>query len=200
MLDESYKSDYKLETKLSAKGKVDLAKFLGLLGLSPTGLEFALPKVSLAQSPTALTLSTDTDAYEIDDTVTFDLERYPSNINYPLYGYNIDEITIYRKFTSSIGGVTAIEVTSFQPDSSGQASFSADWVADHDGAISDGFYAFATTGLMPKLAAGIGTLEFGVASPLTANAISPIQLGHSRNRARSLAERFGTPPVTTANT
>jgi len=164
-----YSSDYKLEINASTALGSEITNAINLLGVTP----FTAPKfeiaIPLTTSPTAASIIADVDEYQSGDIVQFDIALNADTINYfPLF-YNVDEILIYRRITDVIFGDTITQVASVSA-SSGQTDFTTTWTADSDGSVSDNFFAFVDTTLMPI--PYLGELELGkVNAPLGANKI-----------------------------
>ena len=130
----------------------DFEAFLGLIQVEVGEFEFPY-RQSLGRSPTG-TVRADREAFTVGEVVTFVVTLDPATVDFPVLGYNVKRVRVYRRGEGSL--IFAYEVTA----APGQTQFSVPWAATVDGEIGSNFIAFVET-KMP----GVGFLEIGVAQP-----------------------------------
>ena len=90
-------------------------------------------------------MSTEKPSFAAGEDVVFDVELNPASVDFPLVGYNVQEVRIYRL---RHGGTTSAELVATAVAFDGQTSFHPLWVADEAGKVYDdiagkpNFYAF----------------------------------------------------------
>lgn len=145
--DSDYKSKYSLDLEFTAGvGQTidELAKFLQITILK----DVIKLTDTIATSPTPAKLLADVGTYEQGDPVKFTLTLEGFNTTYPIIGYNVEDVLIYRKPDPTSGSNEATLIATL-PASSGQTTFSTLWTADKTGIVSGNFFAFVKTKALP---------------------------------------------------
>jgi alpha-tubulin suppressor-like RCC1 family protein len=144
--DSVYTSEYDLKVKAGiGPGKHITDAIKRLLGSAKALDMVAKVERSVAKSPGAASLTTEKSTFAAGEDVVFDVTLDPSSINFPLAGYNVKEVRIYRL---RHGGTTNAELVATALAFDGQTSFAPLWVADEAGTVQDdiagkpNFYAF----------------------------------------------------------
>jgi alpha-tubulin suppressor-like RCC1 family protein len=144
--DSVYTSEYDLKVKAGiGPGEHITDAIKRLLGSAKALDMVAKVERSIAKTPGAASLTTEKSSFEAGEDVVFDVKLDPSSINFPLVGYNVKEVRIYRL---RHGGTTSAELVATAVAFDGQTSFAPLWVADEAGTVQDdiagkpNFYAF----------------------------------------------------------
>jgi len=170
--DAGLKSNYQLSLELSARPASDLTGFLGLLGVPSTLVPSRSSSIPLTTSPTvptpvAQSITADVENFLTGDVVNFTVKLDPDSVNYIPGVYNVDEILIYQNRVAI--GVNGPELVARVTATDNQTEFNIDWVATNDGSVTDKFYAFVSTDLLPLPL--LGELELGKVTPPQAASI-----------------------------
>jgi len=113
--------------------------------------------VPLGRSPTA-TLAACTSSFVAGDAVQFQVDLNADEVLFPLQGYNVQSVRVYRKTVAEDGSfvlVLANEVAA----SNGQTQFLLPWVATVDSAANISFVAFVKTRLLNGLRWQVGLVQ-----------------------------------------
>lgn len=147
--DAGYASEYELSFEASVAAGSGFQRFLNLVRVTVARLELKLVQ-SIARSPASITVTADQEAFSTGETVTFTVALNPATIAFPIVGYNVAAVRIYRKDAGSL--VLANEVVA----STGQTDIEIPWVATVDGTVTGNFVAFVMTNLFssPRLELG----------------------------------------------
>ncbi len=148
--DDSYSSDYKLSLDTLIGTAADLSALGGFFGLTMQVLELKNQDV-LGRSPRKATTDpvlADRMFYETGDVVNFKVKLDPVDVDFPVVGYNVDTVEIYRLTNDAVAGTTA-ELLTLKSAQDGQTTFDLPWTADEDGAINDDVFAFLNTKILP---------------------------------------------------
>lgn len=144
--DSVYTSEYGLKVKAGiGPGEHISDAIRRLLGSAKAVDMVAKVERSIAKTPGAASLTTEKSTFAAGENVVFDVVLDPASINFPLVGYNVTEVRIYR-LRHGVPN-SAQEVTSV-PAVAGQTSFQLPWTADAAGTVQDdiagkpNFYAF----------------------------------------------------------
>lgn len=144
--DAVYTSEYDLKVKAGiGPGEHITEAIRRLLGSSKAVDMVAKVERSIAKTPTAASVSTGKSSFAAGETVAFDVTLDPASVNFPLVGYNVKEVRIYRL---RHGGSTSAELVATALAAEGQVNFSLLWTADvaskvyDDIAAKPNFYAF----------------------------------------------------------
>ncbi len=144
--DSIYTSEYDLKVKAGiGPGEHITDAIRRVLGSSKAIDMVAKEERSIAKTPAAASLSTEKSNYAAGEQVAFDVTLNPASVNFPLVGYNVKELRIYRL---RHGGSTSAEAVATAVASDGQVNFTLLWTADVAGKVYDdiaakpNFYAF----------------------------------------------------------
>ncbi len=143
--DSVYTTEYELKAKAAIGPGSDITALIELLLGSSRAIDLSLKaERSIAKSPAAASVSTEKSTFNAGDTVRFDVALNPQTINFPLVGYNVTEVRIYRMPLSA--GGSAVQIGAVAPTADGQTEFQISWVADRAGTIEEAgrpnFFAF----------------------------------------------------------
>ena len=157
--DAVYTTEYELKAKAAVGPGGDIAEVIRLLLGSSRAIDLSLKwERSIGKSPGATAVSTEKSTFNAGETVRFDVELNPQSVNFPLVGYNVTEVRIYR--LPNVAGASAEQIAAATPTSEAQTSFQINWVADRAGSVDDAgrpnFFAFVVekplaliTGILP---------------------------------------------------
>lgn len=120
----------------------DFAALVGLV-LKQLKLENSVP---LGRSPTA-TLALDKARFKAGDDVKFTVDLKAEEVLFPLQGYNVQAVRVYRKTTAPDGSFVLV-LAGEQAASNGQTQFIVPWLATVDGGSDISFVAFVQTRLL----------------------------------------------------
>jgi len=154
----AYRSEYKLSIFSSIGAGSDINNWLSYVGMTGSVFEYQFPEILLASSPKALSATASQDQYNYGDAVTFTVELNQATVNYGFLGYNVDEISIYKRVPNAEGSYDYIHFFDM-PATEGQTKFEREWVFTDDGNITDNYYAFVKTKFLPTFGE-FGILEF----------------------------------------
>jgi hypothetical protein len=146
--DEAYKSEYnfKFEAGLEAGGALE--KFIKFIKITPIKLELKLTQ-ELGTSPKA-SLSLDKTSFKKNDPVTATVSFIPGTQALPLFGYNVNEVRVYRKSTDATGNVVLTRAGQTIAQT-GDAEVKIAFKADVDSAPDVFYIAFTNTKLFDDL-------------------------------------------------
>ncbi len=140
--DPDYQSSYKVAAllEISAGKKINnLLTNLGIVKFNALKFSSSFP---LGQSPKATGMTVDRDSFAPNDTLNFKVALYPDTASFPLLGYNVAKIVIYR---NRLGTVEEVASASAAPN---QTDFQIPWVANIGSAAGGNqFFAFVQTKL-----------------------------------------------------
>lgn len=151
----AYSSEYKLSIFSSIGAGSDINNWLSYFGMTGSVFEYQFPEILLASSPKVLSATASQNQYKIADAVTFKVELDQATVNYGFLGYNVDEISIYKRVPNAGGGYDYIHFFDM-PATDGQTKFEREWVFTDEGNIIDNFFAFVDTKFLPTFG------EFGL--------------------------------------
>lgn len=142
---DDYASSYKASFALAAGPSGAAETFLKLVKVAVALLQFS-KEIPIGASPAGKSLVASQQAFKAGDTVTFSLKLDPASVKFPVVGYNVESVRIYRKEGTSL--ILANEVL---PQGE-QVDFEIPWVATLDGEVGSSFVAFVKTKLVdPRL-------------------------------------------------
>jgi hypothetical protein len=146
--DETYKSEYnfKFEAGLEAGGALE--KFIKFIKITRIKLELKLTQ-ELGTSPKA-SLSLDKTSFKKNDPVTATISFIPGTQTLPLFGYNVNEVRLYRKITDATGNVVLTRAGQTIAQT-GDAEVKIAFKADVDSAPDVSYIAFTNTKLFDDL-------------------------------------------------
>ena len=167
--DAASAGDYKLSFEAAAAPTEALGEFADLVGLILDEAKFET-SVPLGRSPTA-SFSADKTRFKALDDVQFQLDLNSDEVLFPLQGYNVQAVRVYRK-TVADDGSFVLTLVGEQRASSGQTQFSIPWLATVDSGPNISFVAFVQTRLLGGLRWQLGLM--GTGSPAPAVIFSPV--------------------------
>lgn len=144
---------YALSFEASAGPTESLGDFAALVGLilDKAKLETSIP---LGRSPTA-TLTLDKTRFKAGDDVKLQVDLNADQVLFPLQGYNVQAVRVYRKTTASDGSFVLV-LAGEQAASNGQTQFTLPWLATVDSGTDISFVAFVQTRLLNGLRWQVG--------------------------------------------
>lgn len=154
--DAASAGQYALTLEASAGPTEALGDFASLVGLLLDQARFET-SVPLGRSPTA-TLAASATRFLAGDAVQFQVDLNADEVLFPLQGYNVQAVRVYRKTVADDGSfvlVLANEVAA----SNGQTQFILPWVATVDSAANISFVAFVKTRLLNGLRWQVGLVQ-----------------------------------------
>lgn len=158
--DPVYTSEYLLKAKAGIGPGEHVQKFIETILLSPKAVDLSAKlERSIARTAAASELLLDKATFRTGEELTFTLQLDPSTVDFPLVGYNVSEVRIYR--LNQGPEFSAQQVASVVP-TPGQTSFELKWTADFRGGVDDAsgepnFFAFVVD---KPLAAISGSFPF----------------------------------------
>jgi alpha-tubulin suppressor-like RCC1 family protein len=165
--DSVYTSEYDLKLKAGiGPGEHITDAIKRLLGSAKALDMVAKDERSIAKSPGAASLTTEKSTFAAGENVVFDVDLNPDSVNFPLVGYNVTEVRVYRL---RHGGTTGADLVTSVPAVAGQTKFQLPWTADVAGKVQDdiagkpNFYAFVVDKPL-ALVSGFFPFELGAVS------------------------------------
>lgn len=165
--DSVYTSEYDLKIKAGiGPGKHITDAIKRLLGSAKALDMVAKDERSIAKSPGAASLTTEKSTFAAGENVVFDVDLNPDSVNFPLVGYNVTEVRVYRL---RHGSTTSADLVTSVPAVEGQTKFQLPWTADAAGTVQDdiagkpNFYAFVVDKPL-ALVSGFFPFELGAVS------------------------------------
>ena len=141
--DDAYASEYKLTLETKLGPGEDLASLLERFRLTATDFELIDGPHELGTSPRALSASADVASFQKDDIVNFTVMLDGRTVDYPVIGYNVDRVRIYRLIDTPQGRRAERIVRELAAD--GQTEFNLAWLASEDGSVAGNFFATVLT-------------------------------------------------------
>jgi alpha-tubulin suppressor-like RCC1 family protein len=154
--DAASAGQYALSFEASAGPTEALGDFASLVGLLLDQAKFET-SVPLGRSPTA-TLTLDKTSFKALDDVKFQVDLNAAEVLFPLQGYNVQAVRVYRKTTAS-NGSSVLVLANEQTASSGQTQFTIPWLATVDSGSDISFVAFVQTKLLSGLRWQVGVAQ-----------------------------------------
>jgi hypothetical protein len=148
MDDQQYSSNYLLSLDASIGSGATIESFLNFMqiNLLKTEVKFTDP---LAESPKIISTGIDKTHYQPGETVKFTVNLDPRHIDYPIIGYNVSNVLIYRQTDGGSGGVGPAELLVEKVPAQGQTQVILNWIADSEGSIGEDLFAFVETYALP---------------------------------------------------
>lgn len=143
--DASSAADYMLSFEAVVAPTEALGDFAEQVGLLLDQLKFET-SVPLGRSPTA-GFQIDRRSFRALDDVSFQLNLATDEVNFPLLGYNVQGVRVYRKTTADNGSYV-LTLVGEQAASPGQTQFTIPWLATVDSGPSVSFVAVVQTKLL----------------------------------------------------
>ncbi len=141
--DDDLALSYELGFAASVGAGDDFERFLDLVSVEVASLELELA-LPLARSPVAQHVKANRETFEVGDPVEFTVKLDPASVDFPVLGYNVRRVSIYRRTPDSL--VLAAEATA----SEGQTEFTLSWIATVAGDVEHNFVAFLHHGLFDE--------------------------------------------------
>ena len=159
-----YRSDYKVVLlaevaagSINKAGESAFRKLLLKLGIFKFSTLKTQVTKTLATSPKG-SLTMDRDVFADGDTLAFQVTLDPATIDFPVVGYNVQRVRVFR----SVAGKAAREVASVDAQP-GQTSLDLSWVAEGTAAEGPGeFFAFVDTVLPTPFSLELGKAQVQV--------------------------------------
>lgn len=151
--DAAYASTYKLAFEAVIGAGDEFESFLKMLKVTVAKLELKLTQ-DIAFSPTA-TATADKAEFREADVVKFKVRLDPVKAEFPVVGYNVESVRIYRKSRQPDGSVVLVLVAQGNA-SLKQTEFDLSWAATLTGTVKDNFVVFVQTRLLPDLRLELG--------------------------------------------
>lgn len=164
--DITYASNYKLAFEAVIGAGDEFEMFLSLIKITVAKLELKLTK-DIAFSPAA-TATADKTSFREAEVVKFKVKLDPARMDFPIIGYNVETVRIYRKSRQQDGSVVLVLAAQANP-SAKQTEFDLTWAATLNGDVKDNFVVFVQTRLLPDLRLEMGDVV-GVSLGCTAPA------------------------------
>lgn len=190
--DSVYTSEYDLKIKAGiGPGKHITDAIKRLLGSAKALDMVAKDERSIAKSPGAASLTTEKSTFAAGENVVFDVDLNPDSVNFPLVGYNVTEVRVYRL---RHGSTTSADLVTSVPAVEGQTKFQLPWTADAAGTVQDdiagkpNFYAFVVDKPL-ALVSGFFPFELGAVSARDVGAQGLIAGGGTHSLAIDSAGR-----------
>jgi hypothetical protein len=154
--DAASAGNYALTFEASAGPTEALDDFAGLVGLilDKAKLETSVP---LGRSPMAA-LAIGKASFKAGDDVSFQVDLNADEVLFPLQGYNVQTVRIYRKTVADDGSYVLV-LANEQRASSGQTQFTIPWLATVDSGSNISFVAFVQTKLLSGLRWQVGLVN-----------------------------------------
>jgi hypothetical protein len=145
--------DYVLTFEAAAGPTEALGDFADLVGLilEQAKLETSVP---LGRSPTA-SFSADKTSFKAGDDVKFQVDLNADEVQFPLQGYNVRSVRIYRKTLNDDGSFVLV-LANEQQATRDQTQFTIPWLATVDSGSNISFVAFVQTKLLTDLRWQVG--------------------------------------------
>lgn len=160
----AYSSEYKLSIFSSIGAGSDINSWLSYFGMTGSVFEYQFPEILLASSPKVLSATANQDQYSYGDAVTFKVKLDQATVNYGFLGYNVDEISIYKRVPNAEGSYDYIHFFDMHATDE-QTKFEREWVFTDEGNITDNYYAFVKTKFLPTFGE-FGILEVAKIDPM----------------------------------
>lgn len=190
--DNVYTSEYELKAKAGVGPGEDVAAALTRIFGSSKAIDLTLKvEKSIAKTPGAASITTEKSSFAAGQAVVFDVKLNPASINFPLVGYNVKEVRIYRL---RHGGTTSAEQVAVVAAADGQTNFQLSWTADAAGQVHDNiagkpnFFAFVVDKPL-ALVSGFFPFELGAVSARDVGAQGLIAGGGTHSLAIDRAGR-----------
>ncbi len=159
--DTVYTTEYELKAKAGIGPGEHIGKAIERLLGSSRAVDLSLKiERSLVKSPNAASITTEKSRYAAGENIRFDAELNPGSVNFPLVGYNVTEVRVYRlRYGASVSAM---------PMAAGQNTFQLQWTAPENIDVEDAGRPMLFAYVVEKpLAAitGIFPFELGAVRP-----------------------------------
>ncbi len=170
--DTVYASEYELKGKAGIGPGEHVQAFFEKVLLSPKALDVGVKlEKSVARSAAPMRLGIDRETFGVGERLAFTINLDPSTVDFPLVGYNVKEVRVYRLLDAPSFSAQQVASATAAP---GQTAFTLEWVSDFAGQATDAsgqpsFYAFVVDKAFAALSASfpfeLGPIRDRVASP-----------------------------------
>ena len=167
--DPLYTTEYDLKLKLAATPGDSIAQAVRAFTGSERSLDMSAKlETSIARSPQSTEIKVDAANFSAGTTLNFSLRLDPRNLVFPITGYNVSEVRIYRLV--NLVNTSAQLIATARPGRDGQLDFSATWTAPDAGDVVDSltgkpnFYAFLVDNTFSPVSS-LFPLELGPVAP-----------------------------------
>jgi hypothetical protein len=164
--DTAYASMYKLAFEAVIGAGDEFESFLKMVKVTVAKLELKLTQ-DIAFSPTATTTA-DKASFREAEEVRFKVKLDPTKTEFPIIGYNVESVRIYRKSSQQDGSVVPVLVGEANANGK-QTEFDLTWVATINGTVKDNFIVFVRTRLLPDSRLELGDVQEGAATGFAGN-------------------------------
>jgi hypothetical protein len=149
MADAGYKSDYLLSQDSSIGAGLEFDAFGRLFRANILQADPLKITYKLAESPKVRSAESDVKDFATGDLVTFTVSLDPQHVNYPIIGYNVAKVSIYRRTEDDLGGVGPADLLAEVVPVDGVVEVQMTWTADLDDTIEGDYFAFVETEALP---------------------------------------------------
>ena len=170
--DTVYASEYELKGKAGIGPGEHVQAFFEKVLLSPKAIDLSAKlEKSIARSAAPVRLAIDRQTFVAGERLAFTINLDPSTVNFPLVGYNVKEVRVYRLLDAPSFSAQQVASATAAP---GQTAFTLEWVSDFAGQAIDpsgqpSFYAFVVDKAFSAISASfpfeLGPFRDRVASP-----------------------------------
>jgi Regulator of chromosome condensation (RCC1) repeat len=143
--DTVYTAEYELKGKAGIGPGKHIQQFFERWLLSEKALDLSLKvEKSIARTASPTKLTVDKPRWQAGEKLTFAVELDPKTVNFPVVGYNVSEVCIYRLDYEPVYQAVQVATASAAAN---QTIFGMEWTADRAGEAQDAtrrptFYAF----------------------------------------------------------
>lgn len=170
--DTVYTSEYLLKGKVGIGPGEHVQTFIEKILLSPKAIDLSAKfERTVARTAAPARLGVDHDSFVAGDRLAFTLNLDAGTVDFPLVGYNVKEVRIYRmKYEPDY----TAQLVASAPAAPGQTAFALEWSSDFAGDVVDAsgrpaFYAFVVD---TALSAISGSFPFEL-GPVRGRIVSP---------------------------
>ena len=170
--DTVYASEYELKGKAGIGPGEHVQAFFEKVLLSPKAIDLSAKlEKSIARSAAPGSLGIDRETFVAGERLVFSINLDPSTVDFPLVGYNVKEVRVYRLRDAPSFSAQLVASATAAP---GQAAFTLEWVSDFAGQATDpsgqpSFYAFVVDKAFSAISGSfpfeLGPIRGRVASP-----------------------------------
>ena len=170
--DTVYTAEYLLKGKVGIGPGEHVQTFFEKVLLSPKAIDLSAKlERQIARTAAPARLGIDHETFAAGDRLGFTLNLDASTVEFPLVGYNVNEVRIYRmKYEPNY----TAQLVATAPAAPGQTAFVLEWTSDFSGAVADesgrpAFYAFVVDKALSAISASfpfeLGPVRGRIASP-----------------------------------
>jgi len=170
--DTVYTSEYVLKGKAGIGPGEHVQTFFEKVLLSPKAIDLSAKlERQIARTAAPARLGIDHESFGVGERLGFTLNLEASTVDFPLVGYNVNEVRIYRM---NYEPNRTAQLVASAPAVPGQTAFVLEWISDFAGEVVDesgrpAFYAFvvdkAMSGISGSFPFELGPVRGRIASP-----------------------------------